>query len=524
MDIEEKRESISIRKMVVEKKELIFVEEDMIVPDSKPDILNAINLSGNVCILKKELQNGKIKIDGNVNTYIMYLPDSREDNVRGLNAIIDFSKVIPIEECKEEMDANVTIEIKDMECKVINGRKINVKVGLEFKISIYLNESIDIITELNNIESIQTLEENLSVNSFVGKSSTIVYIKDTVNVDEENEIAEILKVNVKLMDTDAKISYNKVLSKCEAEVKILYLTEDNKINKVKCKIPAVGFIDMQNVSEENSCKIENEIKNITIRPNSAEEHSIYVEIELETSCIVFARKDIMLIQDLYSPVKDIQFSQRKINALKEKIGESNNFTVTSKINLQELEDGNLIDTDITPMINKKEILSSKINYDGELIVRFIFINASNNISSRQSKIPFSISVENPINDENISLYTELDVLNKKIDVKPNGDADCSIDMEIQTEVMQNATINIIDNIEINENDADSGDYDSLIIYVVQKGDTLWKIAKRFRTTIDIISRLNGIEDSSIINIGQKIYIPKFNYNSVKKEQNNELSA
>lgn len=45
MEIDVNKENICINKLVCEKKEMFFVEEDMIVPDSKPDILNSINLS-----------------------------------------------------------------------------------------------------------------------------------------------------------------------------------------------------------------------------------------------------------------------------------------------------------------------------------------------------------------------------------------------------------------------------------------------------------------------------------------------
>ena len=69
MDIS--KENLSINQLITEKKEIIFVEGDMIVPDSKPDILNTINTSGNICIYKKEVLDGKIRIDGNVLTYIM---------------------------------------------------------------------------------------------------------------------------------------------------------------------------------------------------------------------------------------------------------------------------------------------------------------------------------------------------------------------------------------------------------------------------------------------------------------------
>ena len=81
---------------------------------------------------------------------------------------------------------------------------------------------------------------------------------------------------------------------------------------------------------------------------------------------------------------------------------------------------------------------------------------------------------------------------------------------------KNVNINIIDNIGISENQYDSDeDYNSLIMYIVNPGDTLWKIAKKFNSTVGELTRMNGIEDGSTINVGQKIYIPKFNY--IKKE-------
>ena len=53
----------------------------------------------------------------------------------------------------------------------------------------------------------------------------------------------------------------------------MYLTEDNRINCVEKNIPVMGFIDIQNISEENFCDVKYTTKNIIIRPNDMEEHS-----------------------------------------------------------------------------------------------------------------------------------------------------------------------------------------------------------------------------------------------------------
>ena len=77
---------------------------------------------------------------------------------------------------------------------------------------------------------------------------------------------------------------------------------------------------------------------------------------------------------------------------------------------------------------------------------------------------------------------------------------------LNVSLQQNANLEIIE--EINESEIeDEQDY-SIIIYIVKKGDTLWDIAKRFRSTVDDIVRVNGLENPNKINVGEKLYIPK----------------
>ena len=99
MQVDVTKEKFVLNKIVGQKSETIVVEGDMIVPDIKPDILNTINTTGNVCIYKKEVLDGKIRIDGDVNVYVMYLADNEEEATRSLNTNIDFSQVLEFEGC-----------------------------------------------------------------------------------------------------------------------------------------------------------------------------------------------------------------------------------------------------------------------------------------------------------------------------------------------------------------------------------------------------------------------------------------
>ena len=396
------KEKLSVNKLITTKKEIIIVEGDMIIPDSKPDILNTICTSGIISVYKKEVLDAKFRMDGNINAYIMYLSEDSEDKVRGLNTSLDFSENINVPNCQNGMDSKLKTTLKSIECKVINGRKIGIKATMEVEINVYSNDNIEIVNDIQNDNGIQMLKENLKVNSLVGTGETKIYVKDNIAIDNIDNLGEILKADICICDKDIKISYNKILTKAEANIKLMYLTEDNRINTVQTKMPIVGFIDIPDVTEENISEVEYEVKNIIIKPNATEEHSIYIEIEIGVMSIVYEEKQINLIQDLYSPSENLEFNKKSVNTMSDKRNVKDVKQIREKINVEGLENRNIIDVDIIPNIEKEEKSLSKITYEGELELKFILMDNNLQIDVKTIKLPFEHTIDNVENAEDMN--------------------------------------------------------------------------------------------------------------------------
>ena len=167
-NIETKKDKLCINQIIGTKNESFEVEGDAIIPDIKPDILKVINTSGNVCIYKKEVLDGKVRIDGCINVNMMYLADNEEGNVRGLTSTIDFTKVIEIKEAKSEMLLECKFVLKEIECKILNGRKVSFKSLLDVNIKVSSNEEVEFIEAISKVEDIQILNKNFNINSLVG--------------------------------------------------------------------------------------------------------------------------------------------------------------------------------------------------------------------------------------------------------------------------------------------------------------------------------------------------------------------
>jgi len=506
MEINTTKETLNVNKVICEKKEIINIQGDMIVPDSKPDILNTITTSGNACIYKKETMEGKIRIDGNILTHIMYLADEEKDNIRGLSTGLDFSETINIPELEIGMNIDIMPTVKLIECKVLNGRKIAIKVTLEVAMKVYSKETVEIITELND-ENIQILSQNIKVNSLLGDGSTKAFVKENISIPATDNLAEILNIQIGLVDKDIKISYNKVLAKSEVEIKMAYLTEDGRICKMQTRLPLVGFIDMPNIKEEHICETSYNIRNVIIKPNAIEEHSIYIEIETEISCMVYEEKEIKVIEDMYCPGEKMEFEKNMINTISDKQCKKSMCNIREKVKVPELEDGTIVDVGITPIINKENKMNGKIIFEGEMELNFIFTdNSVVGINTKKVTVPFEQTVEGIENADNCKMDTKIEVNSQEFSNQA-GEVVSNIDLNFETDTFRSAVIPVINNISSTPQE-ELEDY-SVVIYVVKAGDTLWKIAKRFGSTVDDIVRVNGIERPDRLNIGEKIYIPKY---------------
>ena len=281
------KNNLCINQIIEQKNEKITIESDEIVPDIKPDVLSIISSSGNICLHKKEVQDGKVRIEGTVNAYVVYIADDENSSMRAINANIDFSKNIEMKDLKSSMQLECTTDLTELECKIINGRKISLKANIQMNLTAYSNENVEYVDNIENKKDMQLLNEKININSLIGNGSTKVYAKDTVSIDNVDNLSEIMKVEIRLENKENKVSYNKILTKADSVFKIMYLTDDGRINSVMATIPVMGFIDMKDINEDSICDVTYELKNIIIKPNNVEEHSVYVEAEFEIFCAVY---------------------------------------------------------------------------------------------------------------------------------------------------------------------------------------------------------------------------------------------
>lgn len=485
---------ISINKKMAEKVKQIEVKGDIIVPDTKPDIVNIINTNSNPYIYKEECMDGKYRFDGNVDTHIIYLSDNGE--TKCIQTTLDFMDLIEDSIIKQQMSTKYRIEISNIDTKILNERKISVSINLKICFNFFECKNIEYFEDLNSLSDVEKLQESVELNTLICSNSIKSSLKEDVSIEETEEIAEILKTDISVCNLENKISYNKVLSKADVSIKILYITESSKISTVEATVPIMNFIDMEKVTDEDECNTNYKVRNMLFKANSKEMKSISCHIDFEVSCEVYKKKTIEIVQDMYGINKNITFNQKTIEVQTNMNSSKELVNISENVLVEDIR--SLYDVDCRANITNKTPAGNSVTYEGEVCVD-IYFDTGNNLGVKNAKIPFMVKLDCDTDDIEINFVRKHFKLN-------NEDVVCDMDMEVRPNSANYKTINILDDIQ-EEECTDESDY-AMIVYFVKDGDTIWNIARDFRVTMDSIIRNNNLQDDRRINVGEKLYIMK----------------
>ena len=485
---------VVINKKVLSETRTIEVNGDIIVPDIKPDIVSIINTNGIGYVYKEESNTGRVRVDGNLDTYIVYLADNGE--TRSIQNTLTFSESMEGSNIKETSYLKHQVELETIEAKVLNERKISISGKVRIKVEAFEKEEIEIPSALENLENVEVLKENCEIKSLIEVNKIKTSIKEDIAIDNSYEAVEILKTDIQIKNFENKISYNKVLAKADAEVKIIFLTEDNKIGLANAEIPIMSFIDINNITDNDICDINYSIRNMLFKVNSKEMHSISCQIDFDISCEAYQIKSLEIVEDMYGVKNNIDFTRRDIQVEIARSEENQTIDMNERVLVEDVL--NILDVNHRVDVIGSTKVGSYFNYECELKLEFYYeADNRNGLNVKNINLPFMVKFEGE--EKNLQFS-----ITKKQFTISNENVDCEVEILAKQVDSCLKKISIMDNIEVSPLEEEN-EY-KMFMYFVKPGDSIWKIAKKFKVPMCDIAKLNNIEDMNKIDVGQRLYI------------------
>ena len=240
-----------------------------------------------------------------------------------------------------------------------------------------------------------------------------------------------------------------------------------------------------------------------------ENRVVEIEFIVKGKVKIYSKERVEILKDAYSPTMNIDLESGKTEfAL---IHDMANSEVTAKetLELKNREDRveEVIFVTGRPMIKEKVVEDERVRLEGVVKTYVLYKLASEELDYGilVDNVPFSTVVDVKGLRKNMKVVAKASLENIDASIEGNAisiRANVNISLKAYYRVNKDYIKEVIKgNNEVKEKQA------SIIIYIVADGDTLWKLAKRYNTTVSELERLNEIEDVNNIKAGDRLIIP-----------------
>ena len=120
------KQTMSLNKVVARNTEINWIEQDILVPDTKPDVMKRIEVQAVPFVANAEAVDSGIRITGEIAYYIIYRTVDK-DKTRGITMTYPYSQTINVPEVKKGMNVRVNADVRNIIYSLPNERKVSIK-------------------------------------------------------------------------------------------------------------------------------------------------------------------------------------------------------------------------------------------------------------------------------------------------------------------------------------------------------------------------------------------------------------
>ena len=519
MPLELIKNPLKVSRIVGENEFSTVVEEDINVPDINPDLYKILAPGATVQIRDCEVLNDKVVVNGQILLSILYAADDEGKPLNSMDVAANFSQGIEIPGARPKMRESINTVIQHVDCYMINSRKLGVKVIMDIHCKVEDLFDLELASDVRGLSDIQVLREEGSFKQVVG------YNKDHYEFNEELNLAadapaigRIFRSDCKVVIKDEKPIEGKVEVNGLLGIDILYKaeTEENQLQYQEFEVPFTQYIEVPAAEKNMECVTESNLQECRLEVNedaNGERKVINAHVMLGMGAKVFNNIEQEIVADAYSPTNVIDI-ERNIFSLSEFVGKGrSNIVIKETVGIKhgDPEIEKVCYVNVLPIVNEVKLLDDRVLLEGMAECTFVYESSysAEPMCSMTEQIPFRHFMDIPGVRLGMPCTVKCSADSVNFSKINNEMIELRVVLGVYAEVMRHIEKRLVDNVEAVEGiSIDYGRMPAVTIYMVQKGDTLWSIAKRYNTTVDALAKLNNIENPSKVANGTKIMILK----------------
>lgn len=494
-----------------------YLDEDFNVPDAKEDVQKIIHGKAEVRIEDMKPVENYIRVMGKLYFHVLYTPARMEPRLEVLEGSFPFEEMVYME---GETGSQYFVRGTRVEFmpNLVHSRKIGIRAMIELEINCEELRDEEITRDIEDREQMLCKYKKVNLLQMNTTKKDTYRIKEEITLPGTKEgIGQLLMSDISERKMDIRLGQDELLIRGELLVFCLYLSEDLKTDWMEQVVPFEGRVECMGVEpgmyHQVHASLEDSLLDIRM-DEDGEMRVLGIEGTLALRINVFAEEEIEMLEDAYTTNRKCELQTR--NAVYEEllIQNQSKCKLAEQLALPELKEDvlQICHSEGSLQIEQTKVMADGIYVEGILHLSFLYIKADDDspFAAWQGMVPFAHLLECPdmCEDARFHISPHLEQLmvslagSQNVEVKAVLAFDTFVRRPVQMEMITDISFSPITEEEMEK-------MPGIIGYIVKEGDTLWKIAKRYMATADVIREVNQL-DSDVLKCGEKLLIFKDN--------------
>lgn len=521
------KKNIHMNKIVKSETVIFFVSREERIMDADNEIENIINQKEIVTTDGVVTRENQITVNGTINYNILYYPKNSE-MVCGEEKEINFEENIKLMGINSEDNANVTMEVLSSSIKPVDGKNYIYKIQLKAYIIVEKIEDLDIATAIdtdsqgenyennfakensgkNNVEDIMTKKRNIDSLAIIADKTDTFRVSEQIAVPHgKPPIGTIVWSDIRIKNQNIKTMEGSIIINGQLSIFIIYIPEMENMPEqwLEQTIDFNGQLEMSEATEDVVSYIELWLNNVNVQPEINQDNemrNLSVSALLKLNVKLYKETSIKIIEDVYKPGANLVpvMESKTYQKLLVKNASRTKEVVKMKIDKTKGQLLQICNSQAEIKIENILVRDNSLKAIGKIKTCIIYISSDDRhpicCQCRESNFKHGIDAEGIEGNDEYFLNWKVEQVNANM---LNADeVEIKAVIALEAIVFKKVEQNFVT--EINQGPVDMEALNSAPVlkgYIVQKGDTLWKLAKENYTTIEKIMTVNNLENETI---------------------------
>lgn len=510
------KSNIHMNKIIKNDVTTFFVNHEERITEANPGISNIISQKETVTADNVSVRGNQIVINGTISYSILYYSEGM-DMATGIEGEIPFEESIKIPGMEEGSDADVNLVVLSASAKLIDSMNFIYKAQIMAYITVEKIEDLEAVTGTDN-QNIMIRHKNIEGLSIVANKTDTFRINDRLSVPSgKPAIDKIVWKDVRIKNVNTKLMDGMIHIGGELYVFVLYIPDAENAPQqwIETSLNFGGTIEAGEATEDMVSYIWADLHNVNIEAmldQDNENRNLDISAVLKLYIKLYEEKKMEMIEDVYSPNINLVPTMENRTYERLLVKNASRTKNTVKLNIDPAK-GHILqicNSGAEVKIDNILVSDNGLKAVGKLKAYVMYIS-SDDLKPvcclwKETDFEHRIDAEGISTDDKYYMNWRVEQVNANM--LSTDEIEIKAVIALEAIVFKEETGEFIAGIQEEPIDMEAVNAAPVLKgYIVQSGDTLWKLAKENYTTIEKIMKLNDLQ-SPQIKKGDRLLIMK----------------